>query len=137
MKTEEDSFKVVSEVKDQRFSVQGTNQCGVLAVAFATELAFSGKVTYVNFLLNQLRPHLLKCIRADKFQPFPRAPEPVKPAKRLGGPLPVQVHCYCRLPGTFGTMVLCASCRRYYHIKCMGLTREPTARRWLCTSLTK
>lgn len=38
---------------------EGINECGPLAIAFATELAFTSKLSYVDFNISELRPHLI------------------------------------------------------------------------------
>lgn len=121
-----------AEVRLQENSI---NECGPLALAFATECAFTGTVKYVNFKLTQLRPHLLQCILDRKMQPFPRHDKP-----RLSKILfkeTVQVLCGCNLPPHYDQKVVyCSKCRRYCHYKCNDLVTEPTAKRWVCKDCT-
>ena len=130
MDSDQNSFTVIyPKVKDQ---LEGINECGPLAIAFATQLAFSGRVTFVDFKLEELRPHLLKCLKAGRLEPFPRNGEE-SATKRLKTE-EVVVFCTCRLPGHYDmNLVLCMKCRRWCHYKCHGLTQKPLERRWLCT----
>ena len=129
MDTDEKSFPVIyPRVKDQ---LGGGNACGPLAIAYATQLAFSEKVTYVDFKLDELRPHLLKCLKAKELQPFPRNGEEL-PTKRLKIE-EVKVFCACRLPENYDeNAIFCSRCKEWCHYKCNDLTHKPLERRWIC-----
>lgn len=73
----EKAIKVsVSEVKQQQNGVD----CGVYAIANLTEFCFTGNCDNqpVNYDINNMRSHLVKCINDKKFTPFPRRPQQKK-----------------------------------------------------------
>lgn len=128
MDTDEKSFTVIyPQVK-----VQGAgNECGPLAIAFATELAHTGRLSYINFKVNELRSHLLKCLLVNKLTPFPRDGKEIM-SKRLSTEQ-VAVICTCRLPAHYDTeTIFCSKCRKYCHYKCHNVNEKPSSRSWLC-----
>lgn len=134
MDTDEPTFKIIyPKVKDQR---KGINECGPLSIAFATQLAFSNKLTYVDFKIPELRAHLLKCLKLGKFEPFPKDGEETA-TRRIASEI-VKVCCTCRLPPHFDiNTIQCSKCRKDCHYKCHGVVQTPTARRWLCNVCKK
>lgn len=131
--TEDSSFTVEHNlVKNQQ---ENTNECGPLAIAFATELAFENKISFVNFDLENLRSHLLKCFVERKFTPFPRIGS-ASASKKMSTES-VEVVCLCRLPLHFDQNVIkCSKCKLWCHYKCHNLVSTPTTRRWLCDNCT-
>ena len=129
--TDERTFKVIhSHVKEQS---DNSNDCGLLAIAFATELAFTEQLMYVDFNSLELRPHLIKCLNEKKMKPFPRGGLPL-PSKRLEV-ASIEVCCFCRLPPHFDvTTIFCMRCRIWCHLRCNGLTCKPPGRHWECNA---
>ena len=42
--------------------------------------------------------------------------------------LEISVYCTCMMPDTFDDMVQCGTCRKWYHMKCIGLSKLPDAK---------
>lgn len=51
---------------------RGSSDCGVFALAYATELAFKGDPELVVYEQKRLRLHLKDCLEAMKMSPFPK-----------------------------------------------------------------
>ena len=47
------------------------SDCGVFSIAFATSLVYGQNPANVTFIINQMRPHLLHCLRGGVMTPFP------------------------------------------------------------------
>ena len=50
---------------------QNGGDCGVFASAYATCLAYMSDPAAVKFDIPKMRPHLSKCLKAGKMEPFP------------------------------------------------------------------
>lgn len=126
------SFKVIHwNVKSQ--PRQSINECGPLCVAYATHLALTGSVSYADFTISRLRPHLRECLLQSQFKAFPVKSE-VSASKRIRSEV-IEVYCSCRLPASYdANSVKCSKCREWCHFKCHGVVENPSARRWLCNA---
>ena len=49
----------------------GSSDCGLYAVIFATSIAFGEDPTTLRFRPESMRQHLFKCLQAGKMEPFP------------------------------------------------------------------
>ena len=47
------------------------SDCGVFSIAFVTSLVYGQNPANVTFIINQMRPHLLQCLRGGVMTPFP------------------------------------------------------------------
>ena len=52
---------------------QNGSDCGVFASAYATCLVYMSDLAAVQFDIPKMRPHLSKCLKAGKVEPFPLA----------------------------------------------------------------
>ncbi len=99
------------------FLQSGSYDCGLFAIAFATEVAHSKDPGACRFEQCKMRKHLFKCIRSGTLTPFPQQ-------RRLsGGGVKtrddIEVHCWCRMPELKDfTMIECTSCIKWFHIFC-------------------
>ena len=114
------------KVKVQNVHIQeNSNDCGILAIAFATSLLSGQDPTTVKYF--NIRNHLMKCIKTGNMSQFPTT-------KRCHGPPIHELHylleCYCRgiLEG-FPT-VQCKMCTLKCHVSCV--TGSKNSRKWLC-----
>jgi hypothetical protein len=111
---------------------QQTNgvDCGLFAIANATEFCFSSQIQNVDFDLCKLRSHWLECVGEGIIKPFPRASKRPKKTKEEDDTLTLDVYCLCRLPENFDNMVECDECGKWYHYGCVGYKK--TRGLWNC-----
>ena len=123
-RTHDSSFNVhVLPVQQQ----QNGSDCGVFAVAFLVEVATGGDVNTVIFRPEAMRGHLAKCIKENKFSPFPKRQRRTKIARAEACTITIKVYCVCRLPETFSaTMFDCDSCHEWFHNDCFGHQKAPS-----------
>ena len=115
------------ELKIQNVQYQNEcTDCGIFAVAFATDLAHGCNPSKRHYKQDLLRSYFLKSLSQQYMTPFPST------AKRFGLPKTeyIEVFCTCRLPAN-GSMVQCSECKERYHTSCIGTT--PTLH-WKCST---
>ena len=115
------------ELKIQNVQYQNEfTDCGIFAVAFATDLAYGCNPSKCHYKQDLFRSHFLKCLHLQNMTPFPST------AKRFRAPKTehIEVFCTCRLPAN-GSMVQCSECKERYHTSCIGTT--PTLH-WKCST---
>ncbi len=106
-----------------------SSDCGVFALAFATELAHNSDPTLFCWDINEMRKHLIKhlinCLERGQMTPFPKHS---KRRLRLGQ----RVRLGCRMPDNGG--VRCAICLVWYHMTCVSLdpTKSYLKIKWRC-----
>ena len=78
---------------------QQTNEtnCGVFAIAFAISLACMEDLSLINYDENNMRQHLVKCIKMGKLERFPRLPSVPKEMSRRKV-VSIELFCTCRMP---------------------------------------
>ena len=47
------------------------SDCGVFSIAFAPSLLYGQNVMNVTYTINQMRPHLMQCLKGGNITPFP------------------------------------------------------------------
>ena len=104
------------ELKIQPVQYQkGCTDCGVFAVAFATDLAHGCNPSEHQYNQDELRSHFHKCLREVKMTPFPSTQQtPGRPKTEY-----IEVFCTCRLPAN-NLMVQCSECKEKYHTSCIS-----------------
>ena len=109
----EDSIDVL--IPNLQQQQKGSNNCGLFAFAYATELCWHGEVAK-EFEEKGMRKHLLKCLQEGLLSPFPG-----KTCKDvLCDTESIHVHCQCRMPDHFDeNMVQCQKCDKWFHFKCV------------------
>ena len=50
----------------------GSSDCGLYAVAYATDLAYGNDPSKISYCSDELRPHFIKCLENTKLTSFPR-----------------------------------------------------------------
>ena len=88
----------------------GTSDCGLYAIAFATAIAFGDDPASCLFDAQKMRQHLYYCLEAGKLEPFPHR-------SRLGGHVKNEdVYCVCRMPEMHSvSMIECTQCSKWFH----------------------
>lgn len=94
---------------------KGTMDCGLFAIAYATDLAFGNDPASFNYEQGALRTHFVNCISNDELVPFPK--------EVIGYTRPktesINIYCSCRLPDNYvEKMVKCITCNEWYHKSC-------------------
>ena len=113
---------------------QGTLDCGLFALAFATEICVGGDVQGACFDQKKMRKHFFRCLVKREMKTFPkttpdREPFP-RPTERLST---YRVYCHCRLLEQYDQrMVECTRCKAWYHITCVGLDHKQIPLQWKC-----
>ncbi len=113
----------------QKLAVQqqeGTNDCGLFAVAFALESCLKIDVSTVQFDQKLMRSHLYTCLQNGRLTAFPKINSPDSLLFRsCHNLIKISVYCTCRLPDVYDTnMIMCDTCRKWYHYKCMSLPSD-------------
>ena len=108
---EEDSITLLfADVQKQI----GGNDCGILAIAFATAICLGelpGK-----FLFD--RNHLIGCLEKQSFTMFPFKQERRQSSRKLASREIIPIYCVCRLPAINNVpMIQCSNCKRRFHDK--------------------
>ena len=109
----------------------GAVDCGVIAIAFATDLCHGLDPVAVTYDQEKMRQHLLTCLENKKLEPFPRMEKAGKVNARVIKT--IHVYCHCKPPECFDAkMVECESCLCWYHYRCVGITTSQDTNHWLC-----
>ena len=100
--------------KTQYQNKHDSSNCGVFAVAFATDLAYGRNPSKHLYNQDLLRSHFRKCLCEQKMTPFPSTDKkPGKPNTEC-----IEVMCTCSLPANGESMVQCIECKELYHSSC-------------------
>lgn len=102
-----------------------TNLCGVMAVAFVTELLFGRDPCARSYDLTQMRNHLATCFSNKELQPFPAQHCSIKPNFWESA---FEVYCICRMPHHKEylkvlkyEMAQCETCKEWFHRGCESI----------------
>lgn len=101
------------------------NDCGVLAIAYATSLLNGQDPTQLEY--TNCREHLLKCFKEGKISMFPAKPEMKNPVIEE---FTVDLVCQCRGMED-GAMIQCIICNKKYHHRCINV-RATRSAKWRC-----
>lgn len=128
-------------VKDLRISFMDVEKqtnaydCGVFAIAYATELVHGGDPVAWEWDITTMRRHLISCLEKNNITPFPK-----KNKRRLslvGRELTgynVPLYCTCRMPGEDKEkMRKCTGCQELFHVECVYVDEK----KLLCSNCVK
>ena len=136
----ESEIKVISKPLQQQLN---GFDCGVYAIAYATDIAFDRDPASLSYDRQEMRKHLLRCQQKGDLEAFPNSSKRTKRGKSITHR--VQLYGHCRMPffdsdpdidkGLF--MVTCAACNEWFHKKCERLNAlvfkdEGKAKKWTC-----
>lgn len=121
---------------------ENLNDCGLYAIAHATELTYKRDPCKASFKGSEMRDHLMQCFEKKELTPFP-----LKKERRIGfsgrirKSIPEPIYCYCRMPNYYKrmTMVCCNTCSEWFHMKCIGdcdVSNNPKVK-WFCVDCAK
>ena len=125
-----------------RFDVMNTMaqpnlfDCGLFAIANATEIAFGYNPSKCVWDLQNARSHLIKCLETGKMERFPVVKERRIP---FGGAVKTSVqediHCICHMPYNKATdMIQCSFCLVWFHSVCIDISnvKDYSDNKWFC-----
>lgn len=117
------------------------SDCGLFALACATDLAY-GRDPFLSYWnTKEMRPHLIKCLETKQMTCFPLDKARRIPVRnKLKKSIKVNIHCICRMP--YGRadqgMVCCDVCRKWFHCTCMKIAESVSLSdiHWECNQST-
>ena len=113
--------------------------CGVYAIANATELAYSLDPALCSWNQSMLRRHLKSCLEQGSISQFPKSGKRKIPfGSRVKHTVLERIYCVmsCRMPNDkMRAMIACDNCREWYHKDCVGLDvhKEYSNVDWKCS----
>lgn len=112
--------------------------CGLFALAFATELVHGEDPVLCSFDCSAMRLHLLQCLEAGFVERFPRKKLRRVPfGSRVKKPSREPIFCTCRMPNNKEkAMIECNNCKKWYHKECEGVNTDEkyTGKPWKCST---
>ena len=110
--------------------------CGIFAIAVATELANGRDPSFCYWDVARMRPHLIESLEGGRIEPFPQKTHRRVPlGNKLKKTISVKIYCVCRMTNfPKKAMVKCAQCRQWFHNGCMGLDEDEVEDTWYCNS---
>ena len=118
-----------SILKIRRMSVQqqiGGRDCGLFAVAFATEVCHGRNPCDASLNQGQMRVHLYKCLQRGEVTAFPQTSAVLETVPRPKCQLfAYKINCYCGMPDEYDTdMIECERCNAWIHFSCAGIQQS-------------
>lgn len=95
-------------------------QCGLYALAFATDLCNNVDPFSRVYYESKFRDHLLKCFVSEKIASFPSRDRKIVLAERLTKVIMTDIFCICRLPEKL-PMACCDLCSEWHHPSCVTI----------------
>ena len=90
--------------------------CGIFAIAHATEILHGGNVGNSSLDVILMRDHSLVCLQLQKFPPLPKTSKSVYRCRHVS--LFFTMCCICREAYFYGKLQQCVE---WYHKKCMKI----------------
>lgn len=114
---------------------ENNDDCGLFAIASATELAYGKDPCTCDWDCFKMRQHLLNCLEANSISPFPtKGKRLVRFGCRIRNPgQKTEIYCVCRMPhDSKQAMIRCSYCTIWYHKDCMKLNEQQCRGKWKC-----
>ena len=111
---------------------QGSEDCGLFAIANACELCFGGDPSVVKYTQDNMRKHLLKAFDTLRLMQFPSKMRRV--SQHVLQREFIDIYCTCRMPNNGRPMIQCEVCKEWYHVDCVRAPRKVlnSSVRWCC-----
>ena len=110
--------------------------CGVFAIAFATELAHTSDPVACRWDCKRMRQHLLSCLEKGEMTTFPKVGRRRVPfGMRVHKFFKEEIYCVCRMPNDKSKMMIqCYNCFKWFHCDCMSLPAKESYKdkKWMC-----
>ena len=100
----------------------GGTDCGVYAIAMATDLCHGVDPFTILYQQDEMRAHLIKCFDRRVLSPFPKCSSNKREAERIINTCNIDLYCVCKLPES-PPMVCCDDCNEWYHPGCVYIPR--------------
>lgn len=99
--------------------------CGLFALAYACTLAEGNDPCRTIYPSHQmeLASHFCKCLQKHNITSFQLERNLYQPGPFMKKVL--KVYCLCRLPDSGDSMILCQTCREWFHYTCVAITKAP------------
>ena len=96
--------------------------CGVFAIACATELAYGFDPALCCWDVTLMRQHLLSCFESRKMTRFPITKRRRVPlGSRVKHMISEKIYCICRMPNERSRpMIQCENCFSWFHFDCVN-----------------
>ena len=115
---------------------QNTWDCGMFAIANATELMYGYDPARCQWKTDEMRKHLIDCFDNGRMLRFPMVKQRRLPlGSRVRYTLKEEIYCVCRMPNDKRlAMVQCSSCSNWYHGECLNINidEQDFATKWRC-----
>ena len=99
----------------------GINDCGLFALAFATDLCHGLDPVNQKYEQKSMRQHYVRCLENGAMVPFPKTTRRV-PFHISCNKSSVAIYCLCRMPYDKEEYVQCSyRCRAWYHTSCVNI----------------
>lgn len=108
----------------------GFADCGLFALAFATDLCQGFDPTTQSYDQSLMRQHYVNCLESATMSPFPKTTRRV-PYHMVQKKTSVPIFCQCRFPNDKREYVECFKCSSWYHTECVQVPE------WAINSKTK
>ena len=118
-------------------SQKSSSDCGIFAIANATELAYGRDPIHCQWKAEVLRRHLITCLEDKTITQFPLEKERrTTMSNRIHKSHEEDIHCTCRMPyDKQRDMICCENGNHWYHKDCEGLDPDCdyTSVKWKCS----
>ena len=123
------------------------DDCGLFAIAFATDIAYGNDPTQITYDDKRLRSHLINCFKDGFLTVFPRSEKRARRCKATS--ITRNVYCTCRRSyfdedseRHENFMVMCSKCSEWFHKGCLKIPSkifryDELAASWICCKCTK
>lgn len=110
------------DIIDVQCQPNGWSDCGLFAIAFATELVHGHDPATSHFDTTSLRQHLMDGLEKSHLSRFTSTKRKVGLGKRVRKFHKEQIYCVCRtVNDPERPMLQCSSCKRWYHHDCVDI----------------
>ena len=120
-----------------------SHDCGLYAIACATELVYGFDPVVCHFDCSAMRPHLLNSFTKGYIDRFPSKERRVPFGNRVRRSLKESIFCICRMPNDpKRAMIQCGRCRQeWFYKECANLSindmEHTKSTKWICQKCTQ
>ena len=108
-------------LKMRRFkSIINSSDCGLFALAFATDLCHGINPVTQSYDQEKMRIHYMDCFNSLEMFPFPKTTRQV-PYHVHNSRTTLDIFCVCRMPNDNQEYVQCFQCNGWYHPTCVDI----------------
>ncbi len=114
---------------------ENLDDCGVYALAYATELAAGCDPATAVWDTKGMRQHLIKCFERGEMERFPvQRRRRITLGRRVHCTALEDIHCVCKMPNEEDIpMIMCDCCRKWFHGECVGIDISSHCKKqWHC-----